>query len=567
MAQHPRPVGPAAQNNAATISVEMFQGARPAPKWNGYSTRVKGGHSVSQTTHVAAPFVPAMVDVQRPTTPRLFSTRTKVGHSVSQPTHVQAPFIPAMIDAFRPWKPRLPMLARAPGVAPPDVTAFAFEMFFDARPPQPRPHRPTKGPSFFPFSGTTSSTIEAADAWAPDSSRARAPKRDGWVAVPPTVDPFSIEMVLGYKPDRPRLFLAPRIPLPVSQPTHVNAAFTVDMVEGWLPDRHRYSAPVHQGRLAQTVDVLDFSIEMVIGSKPDQPRLFLAPRIPLPWSQTTPVSAPFTADMVEGWVPGRQRYGAPFHQGAQLWTPEVFAFSIEMTYGYKPDSPRLEPSGVYAKRAGWSSSQPTHVAAPFTVDMISGWHPDRYRYGAPFHQGQQLWTVEVSVFDFTTTFGSKPEKPRLEPSGTHTRRAGWAASQPTHVSAPFTVDMAAGWTPTRHRYTAPLHVGVSWWPPDVDAFSIEMVKGWRPDSPRLFLAPRIPLPVSQTSHVSATITIDMSGVQPQRHRYSAPFHQGLSILDTTGIISLTPSSPSEGRTVTVPVNIRLVVVPEDIRST
>lgn len=573
MAQHPRPIGPAAQNNAATVSIEMFQGCRPAPKWNGYSTRTKGGHQVSQTTHVVAPFAPNMIEATRPQAGRPFSTRTHLGTWAGMretlitvsPTPIETTIGCLGI------KPRLPVNSR--------------------------------GPFFFPFSGTTSSTIEAADAWAPDSPRVRPPQRNGWIAQTTQIDPFDIAALFAYRPHSPRLFLAPKIPLPVSQTTHVPTVFSVDMAEGWAPDRHRYSAPFHQGAQLWTAEVYPFSMEMVYGWKPESPRLeasgkaatrggwqvsqtthvqapitadsiFIYAGVPRleangkqpargGWhvSQPTHVNAAFTPDMVEGWWPDRNRYGAPFHQGQSAYTPEVLDFSIDMIMASRPERPRL----FLAPRIPLPVSQTTHVSAPFTYDMVDGWLPERHRYSAPFHQGTVAQTPEIPVFSIEMVVGYKPDRPRLEASGKFPLRNGWSVSQPTHVSAPFTYDMVDGWMPERHRYTSPLHTGSAWWPPDVDPFSIEMVKGWRPDSPRLFLAPRIPLPVSQTTQVNAPLTNDMAGWQPERHRYRAPFHQGVSIMDyVTTITVLSPISPD--RAVTVPAYVRLVIVPEDIRS-
>lgn len=66
----------------------------------------------------------------------------------------------------------------------------------------------------------------------------------GWIGVPPDVLVFSIEMVQGARPpvQRPSLFLAPRIPLPLSQPTPTAAPFGPEMVQGWQPLRFRQPA-------------------------------------------------------------------------------------------------------------------------------------------------------------------------------------------------------------------------------------------------------------------------------------------------------------------------------------
>lgn len=87
---------------------------------------------------------------------------------------------------------------------------------------------------------------------------------------------FSAESVFGNVPLRARIVLGPRIGLPISQVTQVNAGF---------------------------------SPEMSAGNKPDRNRARLGPRIPLPLAQTTQINAPFTIDMVAGNVPPRKRKG------------------------------------------------------------------------------------------------------------------------------------------------------------------------------------------------------------------------------------------------------------------
>lgn len=379
MAQHARPVGPSAQNNAPTVSVEMFQGQRPAPKWNGYSTRTKGGAQLSQTTHVAAPF------------------------------------IPAMIEATRPQEPSVPKFARTTGVAPPDSAPFQFEGMFNGRPHVvPRPHKPSRGPNFFPWSGT--------------------PAQD-----------------------------------------------SVDMFDGCAPDKSRAQAP-HKGDVFAAPDVVAFTIDSILATRPERARILLGPKIPLPVSQTTQVNAPFTVDMVDGWFPDRQRYTAPFHQGVQWWTPEVVVFDMAAVYGHKPDRPRLEPSGTQGKRAGWSVSQPTHTSAPFSVEMADGWAPDRQRYLSPSHQGQQVWTVEVDAFSIDMVIGSRPD--------------------------------------TSRAFTPP-KLGWVWWTPEQEPFDFTTVIGSKPDRPRMLLGVRIPLPVSQTTHVQAPFSTEMiQGARPSEKSHA-----------------------------------------------
>lgn len=90
----------------------------------------------------------------------------------------------------------------------------------------------------------------------------------------PLDEPFSIAMVAGNHPDSPRIRLGPRIPLPISQPTHVNAPFSQEMVAGWQPLRPRLflgpriGPPLMEANFA----VPEFSIEMVSGNAPSTSR-------------------------------------------------------------------------------------------------------------------------------------------------------------------------------------------------------------------------------------------------------------------------------------------------------
>lgn len=325
-------------------------------------------------------------------------------------------------------------------VTPPDAVLATDMMLLHARPVAPRPHRPSKGPSFFPFSGTTAAhSPDMFRGVTSDTSRARPPQRSQ-VAAAPDVPVFSIEMIVGSRPDRFRQMLGPRLPLPVSQLTHVEAPFTADMVDGWTPDRQRYGAPFHQGTLAQTPDVPVFSIEMVIGSKPDSPRILLGTRIPLPLSQTTHVAAPLTADMVDGWSPDRHRYSAPVHAGAQWWTPETLDFSIEMVFVTRPERPRKDLVPKIPSPSGWSVSQTTDVLT-LTPDMTLGSAPYANRYTAPLHVGALAQLPEVQIFSIEMVAGSRPDRSRVLLGV----RIPLPVAQVTHVEAPVSYEMLRGW--------------------------------------------------------------------------------------------------------------------------
>lgn len=61
-----------------------------------------------------------------------------------------------------------------------------------------------------------------------------------------SIIPFSIEMVVGNQPSRNRMRLGPRIPLPLSQTTHVQNAFAIDMVAGNKPAQRRSGFRAHR---------------------------------------------------------------------------------------------------------------------------------------------------------------------------------------------------------------------------------------------------------------------------------------------------------------------------------
>ncbi len=50
-------------------------------------------------------------------------------------------------------------------------------------------------------------------------------------------------------------------------------------------------------------------------------------------------------------------------------------FTPDMVLGWHADSPRLE--NRTARREGWSVSQTTHIQAPFSIEMLAGARPDR----------------------------------------------------------------------------------------------------------------------------------------------------------------------------------------------
>ena len=413
MAQHPRQTGPSGQNDATT-------------------------------------FEPAMVQGWKPEQPRLFSSRNVQGLALSQTTHVQAPIFPSM--------------------------------FQGSMPPSPRPFRVKLG-------WTWSDIISAQ---------------------------MTVEMWEGEMPSRPRIFLGPRIGQPLSQTSHTSAPLSLEMSAGNRPDFPRLPFSAHVGwQTSQPTFQVQMTTEQFQGAIPDRSRAWLAPRIPLPLSQTTHISAPVSSDMVEGWQPDRARL--PF-QGPIGWQSSQTTFQVQMTpemwAGHHPDQSRA----WLAPRIPLPLSQTSHQAAAVSPDMVDGWQPDRAR--APF-TAPSGWATSQTTFAVVMTpemwKGSQPD----------TSRAWIAPKIPLpisqtaqHVQAPFTYDMVAGSKPDRPR---PAFSAPQGWVTSqltfIVAMTPDMFKGWVPDRYRQTLGPRIPLPISQTSHVSAQFGVEMvTGNQPARHR-------------------------------------------------
>lgn len=263
---------------------------------------------------------------------------------------------------------------------------------------------------------------------------------------------FGPEMAQGSRPDRSRAFLAPRIPLPVSQTTHVAAAFSPEMSAGSRPDRNRAFVPPKIGwTVSQTIAEI-FSPDMVVGSLPSRNRAFIAPKVGWSTSQTTPVDAAFSIEMAQGTAQPRFRYRAPSHQGHQWWTPEVEAFGIEQVLGSKPDRNRQR----LGPRIGQPSSQVTHTAAPFSVEMAQGAIPlqarqrndVRMRSGwvGPTNPGPDVSPV-VEVTSGPHRYLWESAHLRAQPWNGHLRAIEWSA-HPWRVAA---------WDPHLRLFTWTFH--------------------------------------------------------------------------------------------------------------
>jgi len=454
-------------------------------------------------------------------------------------------FDSAMVQGWAPSKPRLffaPRLEEAL-TGHTHVTAFSQEQAQGSKPDRFREFLPLR-------TGWSSAQLtHVAAAFSPEmvsgyhpDTRARQDLRlnIGWVT--PDLREFSNEMVYGWHPDSPRLFLAPRIPLPWSQTTHVQNAFTVDMAQGAAPWRFReLLAPKWPSAFVPPfVDA--FSIDMVLASRPERGRLFQAPRLDA-WAQTTHVQNAFTVDMIQGFEPGRYRELLAPRSPHTFNPPEVLAFSIDMILAARPERARL----FLAPRIPLPWAQTTHVQNAFSPDMVSGWRPDKQAYSdlrvrtgafsqmidVPFtveyiqgshpdsplrFKSKQLPLIappDVQLFSVEMVIGSRPDQPRIF----YAPRFYQPPSQLTHVQNAFTPDMVRGWSPEQNRQFLAPRFPYGILPPDVAQFSIEMIRGSRPEKPVILLGARIPQPVSQTTHVQNAFTQSMiTGESGQRYR-------------------------------------------------
>lgn len=249
----------------------------------------------------------------------------------------------------------------------------------------------------------------------------------------------------------------------LSQPTHVAAVFDPAMVQGVAAPTPRRN-PFSKGIIVVPPDVLNFSVEMAQGSFPSQPRLWQAPRLGLSLSQTSHDAASLSVDMVQGSVAG-DRATKPFTMGTIVIPPDVEVFSIDMVQGM------------------------------YITDRAT----------KPFTYGSIIYPPEVLVFSVEMAQGSFPISPRIFLAP----RLPFSDTQLSHVEAAFSPEMFQGWHADTNRTFKSFTSGSISVPPDINLFSIEMVQGSIPTRPRLFLAPRIPLPVSQLTQVNAAFSIEM----------------------------------------------------------
>lgn len=454
----------------------MVQGWQPSKPRLFFAPRLE--EPLTAHTHVTA-FSQEQAQGSRPDRYREFLP-LRIGWHSSQLTHVAAALSPEMVSGYHPdTKAKLDLRSNV-GWVTPDLREFSNEMVYGWHPDSPSLFLPPRIP--LPLSQTThvenAFTVDQIQGAKPDRYRQLLPPRSSYAFIAPDVFAFSVEMVQGSRPDSPRLFLAPRIPLPWSQTTHVQNAFSPDMVAGWRPDKQGYSdLRVRTGAFSQMIDV------------------------------------PFTPEYIQGWHPDSPlRFKS--NQLAFVAPPDVQLFSVEMVIGSRPDQPRL----FYAPRFYQSPSQLTHVQNAFTLDMVRGWSPDRNRELLPPRSPYAFVPPDVFAFSIEMIRGSRPDRPVLLLGA----KIPQPVSQTTHVQSAFTQSMITGERGQRFRQRlGPKTYGAI--PPDVLPFTIEMAIGSKPDRPRIFLAPRFQQPPSQTTHVQAAFTPSMSqGSQPPRNREYLP---------------------------------------------
>jgi hypothetical protein len=182
--------------------------------------------------------------------------------------------------------------------------------------------------------------------------------------------------------------------------------------------------------------------------------------------------------------------------------------------------------------------------------MSAGWQPSLDVPTKPFSQGGFTAPPEVPSFSIEMVVGSRPSSPRILLGA----RIPLPVAQPTHVSAPFTPEMAYGSKPDQPRQ--PFHAPQGWSDSQLTFFvamTPEMFQGWHPDTSRVLLGARIPQPVSQTTQTNAPFSPEMAaGQKPDQPRppFQAPV--GWAVSQPTFVVPMTPemfagNMPDRGR--------------------
>lgn len=109
----------------------------------------------------------------------------------------------------------------------------------------------------------------------------------GTVPIPAAFD-------LGYHPDSPRIFRGEQPGQPTFPQVSVPGVFSIDEIVATRPDRPRNfiakRIPLHVGEL--TTILAPFSMESTFAIRPDRPNLRIANRIPLPVGETASIGTP-----------------------------------------------------------------------------------------------------------------------------------------------------------------------------------------------------------------------------------------------------------------------------------
>jgi hypothetical protein len=278
---------------------------------------------------------------------------------------------------------------------------------------------------------------------------------------------FSTEMAAGVQGQTwpsPRILLGPKIPQPIAQTTHVDAAFSAEMVAGVTVPKPRITVGRQIGPpLFIYVDA--FAFDSVLASQLDARNHLTRPQHVPPLAQTTHVAAAFSQDMVAGWQPGQPRVLRPRQIGLPEWAfVQTFAFESVLDICLDSRNHLTRPHHLPA------IYQSTHTAAPFSIEMVSRAIDGRARLRATRQQAGGGDLIFLLPFDFESVLSLCLDNRNHLRNPIHLP----PIAQPLHVAAAFSEEMTAG------------------------------AQGVVFPSPRLHAAPRIPLPLAQPTHVSAS---------------------------------------------------------------
>ena len=291
----------------------------------------------------------------------------------------------------------------------------------------------------------------------------------------------------------PRILLGQRIPVPKSQPTHVQAAFTPSMAAGVTEPRPRILRPRDIGQPQWTfiAPVVPATGDSILASSIDsEPRLRFPQQI-APLAQPHPAAFPFDS-VLASCMDSKYRLTKPQH---------------------------LPPI-----------SQTTHVAAPFSIEMVSRALDLKSRQTKPIQQDIQD-LIGVDAFPFDSVLASCLDTKNRLTKPQHLQYS----SQLTHVPAAFQISMAAGVTAPQPRILRPRQIDLPPWV-FIQRFDFDSVLASRLDSRNHLTKPQHVPPIPQPTHVAAPFSLEMvSRVLDLRSRQTKP--RQASIAD---LVSLAP---------------------------